>query len=476
MRLQQSGFSDFGYSPSGSTAASGSDSGGTGQSTAFKALLGSVWSALGLSGSAGGIQAIASALSSALSAGLASGQDLAPQLTQTVDNALDRVAQQLEAKGVSPHHVAKLVARFRQDLADAVNNAAAAAGGSGSSAGAGTSQGASATPSATGTNTTSVGNSLASSLSELATVRESETLTIQTTDGAQVTISFRAQAAEFGASQTQSDGSSSSAAALFASDKFQVEVRGSLSSADLTAINNVVSQVDSLATQFFSGDVQDAFAAAASIGADPSEIAGFSLQMSYSTALYQQVGATGDPGTTNTVPPVVTSPTTTDQAGTAAANAASATGSAQTATTNPASAPSTDATAGTTANAATPAATTPSTSASAAPAATATPQQTIANFLQNALAKLSGSGGTLSARWGIQLLAVALPAYSQTQTATGSGAAGSAQQASPQSASPQWASPTSGPANSSPAVTQVAIAAPTQAAHLAAATLIQLVT
>jgi hypothetical protein len=310
-------------------------------------------------------------------------------------------------------------------------------------------------------------------------VRESETLTIQTTDGAQVTISFRAQAAELGASQTQSDGSSSSAAALFASDKFQVEVRGSLSSADLTAINNVVSQVDSLATQFFSGDVQDAFAAAASIGADPSEIAGFSLQMSYSTALYQQVGATGDPGTTNTVPPVVTSPTTTDQAGTAAANAASATGSAQTATTNPASAPSTDATAGTTANAATPAATTPSTSASAAPAATATPQQTIANFLQNALAKLggsaNGSSGTLSARWGIQLLAVALPAYPQTQTATGSAAAGSAQQASPQSASPQWASPTSGPANSSPAVTQVAITAPTQAAHLAAATLIQLV-
>ena len=111
MRLQQSGFS--GYSPSASTAASGSSSGGTHQATARKALLGSVWSALGQSGSPGSIQDIASALSSALSAGLASGQDLAPQLTQTVDNALDQVAQQIEAQGVSPDHVAKLVSRIR---------------------------------------------------------------------------------------------------------------------------------------------------------------------------------------------------------------------------------------------------------------------------------------------------------------------------------------------------------------------------
>ena len=257
----------------------------------------------------------------------------------------------------------------------------------------------------------------ASSLSEFAAVRESETLTIQTTDGAQVTIRLRAQATEAGASQTQADGSTSSADALFASSKFQVQVSGNLSSADMTAINNIVSQVDSLATQFFSGDVQDAFAAAASIGADPSEIAGFSLQMSYSATLYQQVGAAADP--TNAATPAVTSPTTTDEAG--------------------------------------------------ATNTTATPQQTIANFLQNALAKLSGpangSSTTLSARWGIQLLAVALPVYAQSQSGTGSQAVADAQSASP----------ASGTGNTSPAVTQVTITARPQAAHLAAATLIQLV-
>ncbi|MEI4884420.1 hypothetical protein, partial [Klebsiella pneumoniae] len=63
-------------------------------------------------------------------------------------------------------------------------------------------------------------------------------------------------------------------------------------------------------------------------------------------------------------------------------------------------------------------------SSPSASAVTATPQQTIANFLQNALAKLgssaNGSGGTLSARWGIQLLALVLPAYAQAQTTAGS--------------------------------------------------------
>jgi hypothetical protein len=394
MQLQQSGSPALGYSPSAATAASGSNPGNTSQATARKLLLGSVWSALGLSGPTGSVQDIASALSSALSTGLASGQDLAPQLTQTVDQALDKVSQQLQAQGVSPTHVAKLVAKFRQDLADAVSSAAASAGGAG----------------------------VTSVTSAFAAVRERESLTIQTTDGAQVTIRFGAQAAA---------GANSSAAALFASSKMQIEVSGNLSSADLTAISNVVSQVDSIANDFFSGDVQDAFAAAANVNADPSEIAGFSLQMSYSAALYQQAASGANPATTNSVPPVVTSPATTAQTTTDAATAAN------TSTTTP---------------------------TAATPANSATPQQTIANFLQSTLAKLTvtsnASGTTRSARWGVQLLAVVLPAYAQTQSSTGSQASG---QATPTSTA------------TSPAVTQVANTTPTQAAHLAAATLVQLI-
>jgi hypothetical protein len=109
--------------------------------------------------------------------------------------------------------------------------------------------------------------------------------------------------------------------------------------------------------------------------------------------------------------------------------------------------------------------------ASTAPAASATPQQTIANFLQNVLARLgaaaNGSGGTVSASWGIQLLAVVLPVYAQSQAATGPQA--TTGQASSASQTP------SGTGNGAPAVTQVAIPAPVQAAQLAAATLVQLV-
>jgi len=96
MQLQQSGFSG----PSSTTC----------QSAARKLLLGSVWSALGQTGQTGGVEDIAAALT--------------PQLTRrTLDNALDRVSQQLEAQGVNPAHVQILVGRFNQELSDALSTA-----------------------------------------------------------------------------------------------------------------------------------------------------------------------------------------------------------------------------------------------------------------------------------------------------------------------------------------------------------------
>jgi len=128
-----------------------------------------------------------------------------------------------------------------------------------------------------------------------AVIRESETLNFQLADGTQVTLSMRAQSAAISGSQTQADASSSAAAALFSSGQLQVAVSGNLSDADKQAINDVVSQVDTLATQFFSGDVQDAFAAAASLNIDPTQIASFSLQLTYSSAVAQNTTPT--PGT-----------------------------------------------------------------------------------------------------------------------------------------------------------------------------------
>jgi hypothetical protein len=99
MQLQQSGFSS-----SSSTSC---------QSAACKLLLGSVWSALGRTGQAGGVKDIAAALT--------------PQLTRTLGNALgnalDRVSQQLESQGVNPTHVQTLVGLFNQELSAALNMA-----------------------------------------------------------------------------------------------------------------------------------------------------------------------------------------------------------------------------------------------------------------------------------------------------------------------------------------------------------------
>jgi hypothetical protein len=84
-----------------------------------------------------------------------------------------------------------------------------------------------------------------------------------------------------------SQGSGSSDAAALSIGNVQVAVSGNLSSADTQAVSNVLSQVDALASQFFSGDAVDAFAAAASLNVDPGEIAGMSLNLAYTSNTFQ---------------------------------------------------------------------------------------------------------------------------------------------------------------------------------------------
>jgi hypothetical protein len=251
------------------------------------------------------------------------------------------------------------------------------------------------------------GNGLTTSVSELAVVRESETLKIKMTDGAQITISLGAQGAAFGTAQTQADGSSSVAAGVFSSGQLQVSVKGNLSSADMQAVSDVVSQVNSLATQFFSGDVQDAFAAAANLSVDPTEIAGFSLKLSYSSTLIQQASASGPasgttaPGSTGVTPP-----------GSTSASQPSATPDPTAASTATSAGPADASTASSAAN-----------TSSAAGTNTLSPQQIIINFVQKVMSTLgrssinSHSHLAASSRWKLHLLAQALPAYTQAQAA-----------------------------------------------------------
>lgn len=285
--LQQLGSSTAGttgFTTSAASASATTTSSASNESGARKLLLSTVWAAISPSGTqssqsaqpaqSGGVQALAAALASQLSAGLAAGQDLAPQLTQKIDAALDRVSQQLTAKGIDPAHVQKLIGRFRQELSDALNTAAAqaaAAPGAAAASSAGTPPATGGTSSITNSGSDDAsspsvasvsvapdsGNTSTSdptaSFSELA-LRESETLQIQTTDGARVTLRLSAQGAGVAGFQTQTDGSTTSGAAIFSSGRLSVAVSGDLTSADVQAVSNVISQVSALASQFFSGD------------------------------------------------------------------------------------------------------------------------------------------------------------------------------------------------------------------------------
>ena len=120
---------------------------------------------------------------------------------------------------------------------------------------------------------------------------------LQTTQGDIVQINFRNSTggSVTGVSANAAAGLAAYAAVgSYASTRFSVSVQGNLNADEVKAINAVLGQVDTLATQFFSGNLAQAFASAASLGADPKEIAGFALHLSESTAL--SLASVGDGG------------------------------------------------------------------------------------------------------------------------------------------------------------------------------------
>jgi hypothetical protein len=253
-------------------------------------------------------------------------------------------------------------------------------------------------------------------------VSEGESLTILTTDGAQITVRFAAA----GAGVTSQGGGSSDAAALSIGN-MQVAVSGNLSSADTQALSNVLSQVDALASQFFSGDTVDAFAAAASLDVDPSEIAGMSLNLTYTSNTFQATATSNAAaGSTQTGSAQSQSPVSTggvsggklddsDSGGGALGDAESPSASSSASVTSGANMTSSAA-----ANSSGTSGTTAGTTGS-----NASPQQVITSFLQGVLGKLgrntSTAGFHMSSRLKLQLLALAMPAYAQAQDTAASG-------------------------------------------------------
>jgi hypothetical protein len=280
-----------------------------------------------------------------------------------------------------------------------------AASGAGSSAppaattGSGTASATSGAPATTGSGATDATagtpaspGSGATSSATAASFREIDKANLQllTTEGDVVTISLRAKSGfdAVGASATGSAGLAAYASvSSYSSSQFRVSVQGNLNTDELKAINDVLGQVSQVASQFFSGNVSQAFSSAASLGFDPKEIAGFALDLSQRTSL--SLASVSDGGPSPTVPspatPGTTTPTlpTTLPATDTTTPATAATTPATDTTTpvvvaNPPSTAATDATSGTT--------TTPVSGPSPGDAA-----QSLIDFLQKALDALGGA-------------------------------------------------------------------------------------
>jgi hypothetical protein len=231
-------------------------------------------------------------------------------------------------------------------------------------------------------------------------VSEGESLTILTTDGAQITVRFAAA----GAGLMSQAGGSSDAAALSIGN-MQVAVSGNLNSTDTQAVSHVLSQVDALASQFFSGDAVDAFAAAASLDVDPSEIAGMSLNLTYTSNMFQATATSNAAaGSTQTGSAQSQSPVSTGSVSGGMLDDSNSGGGASGDAESPSASSSASATSGATA----------STTGS-----NASPQQVITSFLQGVLGKLARNTSTaglhMPSSLKLQLLALAMPAYAQAQ-------------------------------------------------------------
>jgi len=135
---------------------------------------------------------------------------------------------------------------------------------------------------------------------------QSSDLTIETADGDLVTISFShlkeqmqseqgSYAAGNGFEQTSFSRSSSSYEEL----NFSFSISGELDEGEQEAINALISDINKLQKEFFTGDINKAFEQALQLGFDESELSGFSLNLektstSVVSQAYQEIATLGD--------------------------------------------------------------------------------------------------------------------------------------------------------------------------------------
>ena len=119
-------------------------------------------------------------------------------------------------------------------------------------------------------------------------VKNRFSLDVLTAEGDRVSIRFRSRevtSAAFAQVSNESGTASAANASVLSRGRISIEVKGDLNADELAAINNLLDEVDSVATQFFGGDVQAAFAAAGRVGIESDTLSAFSLRLSYSRSV-----------------------------------------------------------------------------------------------------------------------------------------------------------------------------------------------
>ena len=103
---------------------------------------------------------------------------------------------------------------------------------------------------------------------------------LTTADGDKVNITASAAEA-YSARQTRDESGSRQSITFSNNQQFSLSVDGELDEGELEAINDLLAQVNDLASDFFAGDYDQAFKEALDIGYDASEITGFALRLTH---------------------------------------------------------------------------------------------------------------------------------------------------------------------------------------------------
>jgi Holliday junction resolvasome RuvABC DNA-binding subunit len=196
---------------------------------------------------------VGSALRSLVARNSGRERDAVPDVMSAVEAALQQTGKALRKAGFSDAQVEKALAGVREEL------------------------GAAATASA----------ELTSAQSTTYVRKDKANLAITTQEGDQVQIRFRNKEGVVSQTATSASGEERRVYA-FSAGRIEISVKGDLNDEELAAISELVGKVESLAADFFAGDVQKAFEAATSLGFDAEQIAGFALKLSTRESLRQE--------------------------------------------------------------------------------------------------------------------------------------------------------------------------------------------